>query len=258
MVSLHMSAKEKFDVYVKRLHQLCTRYLTGDREIEITEENTKMPEKELYGRFFQSLVLDEPSITQKRIYTHPKKFIKKDFALLSVSDKTGIIKFAQELQSIGYDILSTGGTAQILLEEGIEDLTMVSNVTGCPEILNGRVETIHPKIFAGILADRNNAGHVKTLKKRKINNIDIVAVNLYPFAKEKTIENIDIGGVSLLRAGAKNYQSVTTICDPTDYNQVIGQIKNGEVKLSHREHLAKKAFKYTVEYDSEISNWIGR
>ncbi|AKL97875.1 bifunctional phosphoribosylaminoimidazolecarboxamide formyltransferase/IMP cyclohydrolase [Endomicrobium proavitum] len=190
-------------------------------------------------------------------------------ALLSVSDKTGIVKFAQELKTLGWQIISSGGTAKTLKENNIE-CREISEVTGFPEILDGRVKTLNPKIHGGILAIREKSEHAAQLKKHDINAIDIVAVNLYPFEEtinkipkpenkkinQEVIENIDIGGVALLRAAAKNYKDVLVICDAADYDNVIEKLNSksadGEFKLA----LAAKAFRHTAYYDSLISNYL--
>lgn len=186
-------------------------------------------------------------------------------ALISVSDKEGLVEFAQSLKELGYEILSTGGTAKKLNESGIE-ATEVSDYTGFPEIMEGRVKTLHPKIFGGILAVRNNEEHVKQAKENAIDFIDIIVVNLYPFeatiakdgvTEEEAIEQIDIGGPSLLRAAAKNYQDVVVITDKNDYQQVVEELKNaGSVSDELKKNLAKKVFQRTAEYDRTISNYL--
>ena len=159
-------------------------------------------------------------------------------AIISVSDKTGIIEFAKELSDMGVEIISTGGTAKTLIDAGIK-VVSISDVTGFPECLDGRVKTLHPNIFAGILAMRDRKEHMDTLEELNINTIDMVVVNLYPFKEtiekdgvllEEAIENIDIGGPSMLRAAAKNYKAVTVITDPADYGMILTQLKEtGEV-----------------------------
>lgn len=181
-------------------------------------------------------------------------------ALISVSDKTGLVEFAKQLADRGVEIISTGGTAKLLSEAGIP-VKQVSDVTNFPEILGGRVKTLHPKIFGGILADLGDKKHIQDLQNNEIEPIDIVVVNLYPFdeVQKKTrdedvlIENIDIGGVALLRAAAKNHRNVVVICDPADYDKVIKSIDScGDVPLHDRRMFALKAFYHTMKYDSTI------
>ncbi|MCL2798844.1 MAG: bifunctional phosphoribosylaminoimidazolecarboxamide formyltransferase/IMP cyclohydrolase [Endomicrobia bacterium] len=190
-------------------------------------------------------------------------------ALLSVSDKTGVVEFAKELKSLGWDIISSGGTAKTLKDNKIE-CREISEATGFPEILDGRVKTLNPKIHGGILAVRGNADHQSQLKKYEIGAIDIVAVNLYPFEEtinkitkpedkkinQDVIENIDIGGVALLRAAAKNFKDVLVICDSSDYQSVIDSLKNKSVNDELKLNLAAKAFRHTAYYDSLISNYL--
>ncbi|MGB9766627.1 MAG: bifunctional phosphoribosylaminoimidazolecarboxamide formyltransferase/IMP cyclohydrolase [Sulfurihydrogenibium sp.] len=182
-------------------------------------------------------------------------------ALISVSDKTGIVEFAKELVNLGYQIVSSSGTAKHLKENGIEVLE-VSQITGFPEILDGRVKTLHPKIHGGILAIRDNPQHLKQLNENDITPIDIVAINLYPFEEtvkkgadlDEIIENIDIGGPAMVRAAAKNYKFVTIITDPNDYETVIKELKeNGDVSIDTRKLLSLKAFRHTALYDSIIA-----
>ena len=180
--------------------------------------------------------------------------------LISVSDKTGIVEFAKELTDRGIELISTGGTAKLLSDAGIQ-VKQVSDVTGFPEILGGRVKTLHPKIFGGVLADLEEKSHVQDLQDNQIIPIDMVVVNLYPFDEiEKTtrvedvlIENIDIGGVSLLRASAKNHRNVVVVCDPADYPKIIKSLDFcGDVTLQDRRMFALKAFYYTMKYDATI------
>lgn len=187
-------------------------------------------------------------------------------ALISVSDKKGIVDFAQGLQEVGYKIISTGGTAQALHEAGVK-VTAVSEVTGFPEILGGRVKTLHPKIQGGILA-RETAEHKQQLADLGIEPLDLVVVNLYPFretvAKEgvtlaEAIENIDIGGPTMVRAAAKNYERVTVVVNPAHYEEILNQLREqGEVSLPTREKLALEAFAYTASYDIAISQYLGK
>lgn len=181
--------------------------------------------------------------------------------LISVYDKKGIVEFAKELAKLG-EIISTGGTAKLLKSKGVK-VTLVSDYTKSKEILDGRVKTLHPKIFAGILGLRDKKTHVEELRKEKIKLFDIVVVNLYPFEAvsrknklEKSLENIDIGGVSLIRAGAKNYRDVAVIVDPGDYKKIINELKKGEISLATKERLAVKAFKITADYDSVIDKYL--
>jgi phosphoribosylaminoimidazolecarboxamide formyltransferase/IMP cyclohydrolase len=187
-------------------------------------------------------------------------------ALLSVSDKSGVVDLAKALADMGIEILSTGGTAKALRESGIE-ITDVSDYTGFPEMLDGRVKTLHPKIHGGILGQRGNPEHVKTMAKHGIDGIDMVVVNLYPFeatvAKpgctlEEAIENIDIGGPAMIRSAAKNYPDVTVVVDPGDYDDLIGELRKngGRVSAQTRFRLAKKVFQMTTKYDGAISNYL--
>ncbi|MDX9871404.1 MAG: bifunctional phosphoribosylaminoimidazolecarboxamide formyltransferase/IMP cyclohydrolase [Clostridia bacterium] len=187
-------------------------------------------------------------------------------ALLSVSDKNGIVEFAGSLTELGFSIISTGGTAQALKEAGIA-ATPVSELTGFPEILEGRVKTLHPKIHAGILA-KGNAAHLEQLAKLQIEPIELVVVNLYPFQETvarrgvllaEAIENIDIGGPSMLRSAAKNYQRVTVVVNPDSYGEIIAQLqKNGNIDERTRFQLALEAFTHTAEYDMAISTYLSR
>jgi len=185
-------------------------------------------------------------------------------ALISVTDKSGIVDFAKELSALGIEIVSTGGTARTLREGGVK-VVDVSELTGFPEILGGRVKTLHPKIHGGILFKRDDEEHVKTIKEQGIKPIDLVIVNLYAFdkvVKEKgdldtAIENIDIGGPTLLRASAKNFKYVTVVVDPADYPLVLSEIKSqGNTTLKTRFYLAKKVFKLTSEYDRMIFDYL--
>ena len=169
----------------------------------------------------------------------------KKRAIISLTDKTGVVEFARELDTLGYEILSTGGTWKVIHEAGIP-VTQVSDVTGFPECLDGRVKTLHPMIHAGILAMRSNPEHMAQLEKLGVTPIDIVAINLYPFKqtvlkpgveRAEVIENIDIGGPTMLRAAAKNYQDVSVIVDPADYATVINELKaNGSVSVDTNQH----------------------
>jgi len=189
-------------------------------------------------------------------------------ALISVSDKMGILDFSRELSSLGVEIISTGGTAKLLRENNIP-VKEVSEYTGFPEMLDGRVKTLHPKIHAGLLALRDNAQHMETLKKHNIGLIDMVIVNLYPFEKttqkpnvaiEEVIENIDIGGPSMLRSAAKNHHCVAVICNPQRYQQVIAELKknNGALSKELMRDLAVEVFGRTSQYDRAIYEYLSR
>ena len=186
-------------------------------------------------------------------------------ALISVSDKEGITDFAKEISRLGVEILSTGGTASFLTKSGIK-ISEVSSITGFPEMLDGRVKTLHPRIHAGILARRDKKSHMDALKKHDIKTIDLLVINLYPFEetikKQKVtmrdvIENIDIGGPTLIRAAAKNYKDVIIITDKKQYNSVLKSLKEkGDLTISEKEKLAIEAFSHTAEYDTIISNYL--
>ena len=186
-------------------------------------------------------------------------------ALLSVSDKTGIAEFARGLESLGVDIISTGGTTKVLRGAGI-GVTDVSEVTGYPEMMGGRVKTLHPKIHGGLLCLRDSKEQMAEAVKEDISLIDLIAVNLYPFETtaskmgvelEEAIENIDIGGPTLLRSAAKNYRSVTVLSDPADYGHILKELRaNGVVSDSTRAALAVKAFRHTADYDAVIDSYL--
>lgn len=189
-------------------------------------------------------------------------------ALLSVSDKRGLEPFARALIHLGIELVSTGGTRRFLLDAGLP-VTPVADITGFPEILDGRVKTLHPLVHGGILADRARANHLTTLAEHGIQPIDLIVVNLYPFeatvarddADEATIiENIDIGGPTMVRAAAKNHQSVTVVVDPDDYPQVQAALEDGQrtVPDTLRRSLALKAFRHTQAYDAAITAWLQR
>lgn len=177
-------------------------------------------------------------------------------ALISVSDKTGIIEFAKNLKKLDVKIISTGGTAKFLKKAGIP-VVSVEEITSFPEILDGRVKTLHPKIHAGILAKKTKK-HIDELKKHKIGAIDIVVINLYPFEQKPSVENIDIGGVAMLRAAAKNFENVLAVCDPSDYFHIIDNIKSSKIDFSFRKKLAAKAFSHTAYYDSLIAGYFAK
>ena len=186
-------------------------------------------------------------------------------ALVSVSDKTGLVEFVQGLVDCGYEIISTGGTKKALEAAGIHPIG-ISDVTGFPEIMDGRVKTLHPKVHGALLCVRSNPDHVRQLKELGIEYIDLVCVNLYPFKEtvlkpgvthEEIIENIDIGGPSMLRSASKNYQSIPVICDPKDYDKVLEEIReNQETTLETRERLAAKVFRHTARYDAMIADYL--
>ena len=189
-----------------------------------------------------------------------------NYALLSVSNKTGIVDFARSLVDYGYTIISSGGTHSVIAAEGIP-VTKVSDYTGSPEILNGRVKTLHPKIHGGILAQRANPVHDMDRNANDIGLIDIVAVNLYPFAETvakpdvtlaDAIENIDIGGPSMVRSAAKNYKDVAVMTNPHQYGIYMDSIKgNLSIKPETlREQFMVEAFRHTAEYDTTINRWM--
>ncbi|MEZ5846760.1 MAG: bifunctional phosphoribosylaminoimidazolecarboxamide formyltransferase/IMP cyclohydrolase [Geminicoccaceae bacterium] len=184
-------------------------------------------------------------------------------ALLSVSDKSGIVDFARRLAERGVELISTGGTAAALADAGLA-VTRVADVTGQKEILGGRVKTLHPKIHGGLLARRTVQADMTTLGEEGIGGIDLLAVNLYPFERtvaggagfDEAVENIDIGGPAMIRAAAKNHESVLVLVDPADYDEVIAAIAAGEVSPSLRRRLALKAFARTAAYDAAIATWL--
>jgi len=185
-------------------------------------------------------------------------------ALLSVSDKTGIVELARTLHAQGIKLLSTGGTAKLLAADGLP-VTEVSEITGFPEMLDGRVKTLHPRVHGGLLARRDNPAHMAALAEHGINTIDLLIINLYPFAQatakadctfEDAIENIDIGGPAMLRAAAKNWQDVAVVIDPTDYPQVIAELQSGGLQRATKFGLAKKVFAHTAAYDGMITNYL--
>lgn len=186
-------------------------------------------------------------------------------ALISVSDKTGVVEFAGKLKKLGWEIIATGGTMKLLRDAGIEVIN-ISDVTGFPEICDGRVKTLHPKVHGGLLARRDMQSHLDAMKENGIEFIDMVCVNLYPFRQtisksdvsmEDAIENIDIGGPSMLRSAAKNYRDVTVVCDPADYAQLIDEIRaDGDTKSETRLKLSAKAFTHTALYDSCIAAYL--
>src|SRR6056297_143648 len=187
--------------------------------------------------------------------------------LISVSDKTGVVKLARGLVEHDFEILSTGGTARKLKDNGLNVID-VSDVTGFPEMMNGRVKTLHPAIHGGLLAVRDNKKHLNELSDMGIKPIDMVVVNLYPFAEtiskanvtlEEAIENIDIGGPTMIRSAAKNYQGVAVVTDPADYDFILEELaeNNGEITRDTRRQLAVKAFESTCKYDQMIYRYLG-
>jgi phosphoribosylaminoimidazolecarboxamide formyltransferase/IMP cyclohydrolase len=191
---------------------------------------------------------------------------KIERAIISVTDKSGVVGFARSLSEFGVEILSTGGTAKTLREGGLS-VTDISSYTGFPEMLDGRVKTLHPKVHGGLLGMRDNPEHVKKMKEHDIRNIDMVVVNLYQFEKtvakrgvtlEEAVEHIDIGGPTMIRSAAKNYKDVTVIVDPADYDAVLKEIEElgGGTSLKTRFRLARKVFRLTHEYDGAISRYL--
>jgi phosphoribosylaminoimidazolecarboxamide formyltransferase/IMP cyclohydrolase len=185
-------------------------------------------------------------------------------AIISVSDKTGIADFAKKLSKLDYEIFSTGGTKNALSEAGVP-VKSVSEITGFPEILNGRVKTLHPAVHGGLLAKRNLTEHMQELEKNDIQPIDMVVVNLYPFVQtvskegvtlDEALENIDIGGPTMLRAAAKNFPGVIVVVDPADYEVVLAKLEAGGVSLNERKRLAQKAFQHVASYDTAISQYL--
>ena len=193
--------------------------------------------------------------------------MKVSRALLSVSDKTGIVEFAKGLEKLGVEIISTGGTFRILSENGVK-VHSIESVTGFPEIMDGRVKTLHPKIHGGLLAIRDNESHRKQLEENEIEPIDLVVVNLYPFQKTiekegvelaEAIENIDIGGPTMLRSAAKNYRYVGVVTDASDYDKVLEELEDsGELSDETRAALAVKVFRMTADYDASIDHYLSK
>jgi phosphoribosylaminoimidazolecarboxamide formyltransferase/IMP cyclohydrolase len=185
-------------------------------------------------------------------------------ALISVYDKSGLIPLAQGLHEAGVDIVSTGSTAKTIADKGIP-VTPVEFVTGFPEVLDGRVKTLHPHIHAGLLADTRNPAHVQALEELKIAPFDLVVVNLYPFSEtvdsgaevDECVEQIDIGGPSMVRASAKNHASVAVVVDPLGYDGVLAAVRAGGFTLAERQKLAALAFRHTAEYDVAVASWMG-
>lgn len=187
-------------------------------------------------------------------------------AIVSVTDKSGVVEFVKSLSKFEVHILSTGGTARTIRDSGLE-VTDISRYTGFPEMLDGRVKTLHPKVHGGLLAVRDNPEHVKTMEEHGILNIDMVVVNLYQFEKtvagegvtlEEAVENIDIGGPAMLRSAAKNYRDVTVVVDPADYGPVLKEMEEtgGATSLRTRFRLAGKVFELTHSYDGAIARYL--
>ena len=186
-------------------------------------------------------------------------------ALISVSDKTGVVELAKELEALGIELISTGGTYKKLAEAGVKAME-ISDLTGFPECLDGRVKTLHPAVHAGLLAMRSNTEHMRQLKELGIEPIDLVIVNLYPFkatilkdgvTRAEAVENIDIGGPTMLRAAAKNYQDVAVVTDPADYEKVLAELKaDGQVSLDTKFYLMQKVFMHTSSYDTTIADYL--
>ncbi|MEP6765394.1 MAG: bifunctional phosphoribosylaminoimidazolecarboxamide formyltransferase/IMP cyclohydrolase, partial [Gemmatimonadaceae bacterium] len=185
-------------------------------------------------------------------------------ALLSVSDKNGLIPFATRLVALGFDLVSTGGTSRVLREAGLA-VKDVSDITGFPEMLDGRVKTLHPVVHGGLLARRDLPEHMKAIADHNIGTIDLVVVNLYPFREtssrpnvhaEEVIENIDIGGPSMLRSAAKNFEAVWVVVDPSDYSKVLDAIAAGGDHSAFRRLLAEKVYAHTSSYDAAIAQWF--
>ena len=193
--------------------------------------------------------------------------IKIKTALISVSDKSGLDKVVQSLKEHNIKIVSTGGTAKSIADMGV-DVTDISSLTNFPEMMDGRVKTLHPNVHGGLLSIRDDKSHVQSQEKHGIEDIDLIIVNLYPFEEtiksekneEICIENIDIGGPAMLRSAAKNHRFVTVVTDISDYDELINEINknNGSTSLEFRKALAAKTFSTTAYYDSLISNWFNR
>ncbi|MBN2584230.1 MAG: hypothetical protein JXL80_14300 [Planctomycetes bacterium] len=192
--------------------------------------------------------------------------VKIERALISVSDKTGVVKFAQALAARGVEILSTGGTARLLSQNGVP-VVEVGSYTGVPEIMDGRVKTLHPKVHGGLLAVRDNDAHQRAMDELGIQRIDLVCANLYPFEApvrrldctlEEAVEHIDIGGPTMLRSAAKNHRYVTVVCDPSRYDEVIASMdaNDGQTAERLRAELALEAFKRTAAYDAAIAKYL--
>lgn len=193
---------------------------------------------------------------------------KIEKVLISVSDKSGVVEFAKELAKFNVQFISTGGTAKILREAGLKIMD-VSDYTGFPEMMDGRVKTLHPRIHGGLLGLRSNPEHVRVMHQHNIEPIDMIVINLYPFEKtinksgttfEDAIENIDIGGPAMLRSGAKNFESVTVLTDPADYRPVLDEMSqnNGVVSAKTNFRLAVKVYEQTSRYDGMIASYLAK
>jgi len=191
---------------------------------------------------------------------------KIERAIISVTDKSGVVEFAKSLSKFGIQILSTGGTAKALRDGGVS-VTDISEYTGFPEMMDGRIKTLHPKVHGGLLGMRDNPDHVRMMKEHGIESIDLIVVNLYQFEKavskedvtlDEAIENIDIGGPTMLRSSAKNFKDVTVIVDPSDYDPVLKEMEEwgGSTTLKTRFLLARKVFQLTHTYDGAISRYL--
>ena len=194
--------------------------------------------------------------------THSDTLVTVERALLSVSDKTGVVEFGRALEGMGVELVSTGGTFAALSDAGVS-VTEVAAVTGFPEMMDGRVKTLHPTIHGGILARRDV--DAETLTRHGISGIDLVAVNLYPFEAtvarpdctlELAVENIDVGGPAMLRAASKNHRDVVAVVDPADYPDVVGRLMEGGTALDYRLRMAAKAFRHTAAYDAAIVAYL--
>lgn len=186
-------------------------------------------------------------------------------AILSVSDKTGLVEFANGINNLVIEIFSTGGTKRALEKAGVL-VRSVEELTNFPEILDGRVKTLHPAVHGGILAKRNVPSHLSELNERGIETIDLVVVNLYPFAQtvsregvtlDEALENIDIGGPTMIRAAAKNFPYVLVVVDPSDYAPILDKLRSGKVGIEERRKLAQKAFQHVALYDTMIAQYLG-
>lgn len=211
--------------------------------------------------------LNNFAIAQGRLFFRRGQMAKIKRAIISVTDKSGVVDFAKALSNFGVQILSTGGTARALRDGGVQ-VTDISDYTGFPEMMDGRVKTLHPKVHGGLLGLRDNPEHVKMMDKYGILPIDMVVVNLYQFEKTvagegvtlaEAIENIDIGGPSMLRSSAKNFRYVTVITDPGDYDMVLKEMAQtgGETTFKTRLSLAVKVFRLTHQYDGAIAAYLG-
>jgi len=212
------------------------------------------------------LIIDCPSSETNQNSEDIQVMRKIERAIISVTDKAGVVEFAKSLSKFGVEILSTGGTAKALRQGGVSVMD-ISDYTGFPEMLDGRVKTLHPKVHGGLLGMRDNPEHVRIMKEHGIKNIDMIVVNLYQFEKtvakegvtiDEAIENIDIGGPTMLRSSAKNYKDVTVIVDPADYALVLKEMEQtgGATSLKMRFGLAKKVFRLTHLYDGAITKYL--